>query len=129
MTAHMPASFVAFLTAFVLGTLIGAERQWRQRSAGLRTTVLVALGAPPISTMRPSGGDIAMSEVVKDAARILERMFDAIEFRGFTREDVVKLARYAGVPVYNGLIDVSHPTQTNQRTPVQQASPRHRRKM
>ncbi len=70
-----------------------------------------------------------MSEVVKDAARILERMFDAIEFRGFTREEVVKLARYAGVPVYNGLIDVSHPTQTNQRTPVQQASPRHRRKM
>ncbi|MDE1883810.1 MAG: hypothetical protein KGH70_07515 [Rhodospirillales bacterium] len=79
--------------------------------------------------MRPSGGDIAMSEVVKDAARILERMFDAIEFRGFTREDVVKLARYAGVPVYNRLIDVSHPTQTNQRAPVQQASPRHRQRM
>lgn len=45
MVAHIPTSFVAFLTAFVLGTLIGAERQWRQRSAGLRTTVLVALGA------------------------------------------------------------------------------------
>jgi putative Mg2+ transporter-C (MgtC) family protein len=45
MFAHMPESFVAFLTAFLLGTLIGAERQWRQRSAGLRTTVLVALGA------------------------------------------------------------------------------------
>ncbi|MBB5373022.1 MgtC/SapB family protein [Acidocella aromatica] len=45
MLSHLPQSFVAFATAFVLGTLIGAERQWRQRSAGLRTTVLVALGA------------------------------------------------------------------------------------
>lgn len=45
MPGHIPQSFVAFALAFVLGTLIGAERQWRQRSAGLRTTVLVALGA------------------------------------------------------------------------------------
>lgn len=45
MFGHLPHSFVAFAVAFLLGTLIGAERQWRQRSAGLRTTVLVALGA------------------------------------------------------------------------------------
>jgi putative Mg2+ transporter-C (MgtC) family protein len=45
MIVSIPHSFVAFATAFVLGTIIGAERQWRQRSAGLRTTVLVALGA------------------------------------------------------------------------------------
>ena len=50
-------------------------------------------------------------ETVEDTARVLGRMFDGIEFRGFKHETVEKLARYAGVPVWNGLTDDFHPTQ------------------
>ena len=50
-------------------------------------------------------------ESVEDTARVLGRMFDAIEFRGFSQENVEKLARYSGVPVWNGLTDEYHPTQ------------------
>lgn len=50
-------------------------------------------------------------ETVKDTARVLGRMFDGIEFRGFSQEVVEKLAKYSGVPVWNGLTDEDHPTQ------------------
>lgn len=50
-------------------------------------------------------------ESVEDTARVLGRMVDAIEFRGFRQESVEKLAAFAGVPVYNGLTDLHHPTQ------------------
>lgn len=50
-------------------------------------------------------------EDVKDTARVLGRMFDGIEFRGFRQSMVEELARWAGVPVWNGLTDVDHPTQ------------------
>jgi ornithine carbamoyltransferase len=50
-------------------------------------------------------------ENIEDTARVLGRMFDAIEFRGFKQETVEILAKYAGVPVYNGLTDEYHPTQ------------------
>ncbi len=50
-------------------------------------------------------------ESVEDTARVLGRMFDGIEFRGFKQETVEKLAQYSGVPVWNGLTDVDHPTQ------------------
>lgn len=50
-------------------------------------------------------------EDVKDTARVLGRMFDGIEFRGFKQSMVEELARWAGVPVWNGLTDVDHPTQ------------------
>lgn len=50
-------------------------------------------------------------ESVKDSARVLGRMFDAIEFRGFSHNTVEELARWAGVPVWNGLTDLWHPTQ------------------
>ncbi len=50
-------------------------------------------------------------ESVEDTARVLGRMFDGIEFRGFKQETVVKLAEYSGVPVWNGLTDTYHPTQ------------------
>ena len=50
-------------------------------------------------------------EDVKDTARVLGRMFDGIEFRGFRQSMVEELARYSGVPVWNGLTDVDHPTQ------------------
>ncbi len=64
-----------------------------------------------VTYMGPSGSHIGQSETVKDTARVLGRMFDAIEFRGFAQADVETLAEYAGVPVYNGLTDTSHPTQ------------------
>ena len=50
-------------------------------------------------------------ESVEDTARVLGRMFDGIEFRGFKQETVEKLAKYSGVPVWNGLTDEYHPTQ------------------
>jgi ornithine carbamoyltransferase len=50
-------------------------------------------------------------ESVEDTARVLGRMFDGIEFRGFKQETVEKLAKYSGVPVWNGLTDLYHPTQ------------------
>lgn len=50
-------------------------------------------------------------ETVEDTARVLGRMFDGIEFRGFSQEVVEKLAKYSGVPVWNGLTDEDHPTQ------------------
>ena len=50
-------------------------------------------------------------EDVKDTARVLGRMFDGIEFRGFRQSTAEELARWAGVPVWNGLTDVEHPTQ------------------
>lgn len=59
----------------------------------------------------PSGSQIGHKESVKDTARVLGRMFDAIEFRGDSQAAVEELAAYAGVPVYNGLTDDWHPTQ------------------
>lgn len=54
---------------------------------------------------------LGKKESVEDTARVLGRMFDGIEFRGFLHSNVEKLARYAGVPVWNGLTDDFHPTQ------------------
>lgn len=64
-----------------------------------------------VTYIGPSGSHIGHKETVKDTARVLGRMYDAIEFRGFAQKDVEELAAYAGVPVYNGLTDNSHPTQ------------------
>ncbi len=54
---------------------------------------------------------LGYKESVEDTARVLGRMFDGIEFRGFKQDTVVKLAKYSGVPVWNGLTDADHPTQ------------------
>lgn len=54
---------------------------------------------------------LGKKETVKDTARVLGRMFDAIQFRGFKHETVEELAKWAGVPVWNGLTDRFHPTQ------------------
>jgi ornithine carbamoyltransferase len=59
----------------------------------------------------PSGSQIGHKESVKDTARVLGRMFDAIEYRGDSQAGVEELAAHAGVPVYNGLTDDWHPTQ------------------
>ena len=54
---------------------------------------------------------LGSKEDVKDTARVLGRMFDGIEFRGFSQKVVEDLAKYSGVPVWNGLTDIDHPTQ------------------
>ncbi len=59
----------------------------------------------------PSGSQIGLKESMKDTARVLGRMFDGIEYRGFGQSIVEELAEYAGVPVWNGLTDEFHPTQ------------------
>jgi ornithine carbamoyltransferase len=64
-----------------------------------------------ITYLDPSGSQIGHKESMKDTARVLGRMFDAIEFRGAGQGMVETLAQYAGVPVYNGLTDDWHPTQ------------------
>ena len=59
----------------------------------------------------PTGSQMGKKESIKDTARVLGRMFDGIEFRGFKQETVDILAEYSGVPVWNGLTDKYHPTQ------------------
>ena len=59
----------------------------------------------------PSGSQLGHKESVADTARVLGKMYDGIEYRGFEQERVETLARYAGVPVWNGLTDEWHPTQ------------------
>jgi len=64
-----------------------------------------------VTYLDPSGSQIGHKESFKDTARVLGRMFDAIEYRGASQEGVEQIAQYAGVPVYNGLTDKYHPTQ------------------
>lgn len=59
----------------------------------------------------PTGSQIGKKETIKDTARVLGRMYDGIEYRGFDQEIVETLAEYAGVPVWNGLTNQYHPTQ------------------
>ena len=64
-----------------------------------------------VTYLGPSGSHLGKKETVKDTARVLGRVYDAIEYRGFGQPIVETLAEYAGVPVYNGLTDEFHPTQ------------------
>ena len=59
----------------------------------------------------PTGSQIGKKESIRDTARVLGRMYDGIEYRGFGQEIVEELAKYAGVPVWNGLTNEYHPTQ------------------
>lgn len=68
------------------------------------------LGMHPVY-LEPTGSQIGKKESIADTARVLGRMFDGIEYRGFGQEKVEELARYAGVPVWNGLTNEFHPTQ------------------
>ena len=68
------------------------------------------LGMHPVY-LDPASSQIGKKESIKDTARVLGRMFDAIEYRGFGQEIVQMLSDYAGVPVYNGLTNEFHPTQ------------------
>lgn len=64
-----------------------------------------------VTYLDPAGSQIGHKESFKDTARVLGRMYDAIEYRGSSQGGVEQLAKYAGVPVYNGLTDEYHPTQ------------------
>jgi ornithine carbamoyltransferase len=64
-----------------------------------------------VTFIGPSGSHMGHKETVKDTARVLGRMYDAIEYRGFGQGIAEELAEFAGVPVYNGLTDEWHPTQ------------------
>jgi ornithine carbamoyltransferase len=64
-----------------------------------------------VTYLDPTGSQLGHKESFKDTARVLGRMFDAIEYRGASQKGVEELAAFAGVPVYNGLTDEYHPTQ------------------
>lgn len=64
-----------------------------------------------VTYLGPSGTQIGVKESIKDTARVLGRMYDGIEYRGFAQDVVEELAEYAGVPVWNGLTNEFHPTQ------------------
>lgn len=64
-----------------------------------------------VTYLGPTGSQMGQKESIKDTARVLGRMYDAIEFRGFAQDAALELAAHAGVPVYNGLTDEAHPTQ------------------
>ncbi|MBQ5778103.1 MAG: ornithine carbamoyltransferase, partial [Oscillospiraceae bacterium] len=68
------------------------------------------LGMHPVY-LDPQGSQIGKKESIADTARVLGRMFDGIEYRGFGQEVVEELAKYAGIPVWNGLTNEFHPTQ------------------
>ncbi|MFF0727686.1 ornithine carbamoyltransferase [Streptomyces sp. NPDC004134] len=101
----------------------GTERQrlagknvalvFEKTSTRTRAAFEVAAADQGASTtyMDPAGSQLGHKESVKDTARVLGRMYDAIQYRGAAQSAVEELAAYAGVPVYNGLTDEWHPTQ------------------
>ena len=64
-----------------------------------------------VTYLGPTGSQMGKKETIKDTARVLGRMFDGIEYRGFSQKTVETLGEYSGVPVWNGLTDKYHPTQ------------------
>jgi ornithine carbamoyltransferase len=64
-----------------------------------------------VTYLGSTGSQLGTKESMKDTARVLGRMYDGIEYRGFGQERVEELAKYAGVPVWNGLTNEYHPTQ------------------
>jgi ornithine carbamoyltransferase len=64
-----------------------------------------------VTFIGPGGSHMGHKETAKDTARVLGRMYDAIEYRGFAQDTAEELAQWAGVPIYNGLTDEWHPTQ------------------
>jgi ornithine carbamoyltransferase len=101
----------------------GAERQRMVgrnialifEKASTRTRSAFEVGAydqgARVTYFGPDGSHIGASETIKDTARVLGRMYDGIEFRGFAQQSVETLAEFSGVPVWNGLTDQWHPTQ------------------
>ena len=88
--------------------LLFEKRSTRTRSAF--ETAFGEEGGHPVF-LSPQDVHLGVKETVEDTARVLGRMFDCIQFRGYSHVTVERLAEYAGVPVYNGLTDRFHPTQ------------------
>ena len=86
---------------------------FEKRSTRTRCAFETAFGEEGGHPVFLSNADIQLGakETIEDTARVLGRMFDAIQFRGFKQKTVETLAAYSGVPVYNGLTDLYHPTQ------------------
>ena len=86
---------------------------FEKRSTRTRSSFETAFGEEGGHPVFMSTDDIQLGgkESVQDTARVLGRMFNAIEFRGFKQEHVEQLAQYSGIPVINGLTDEYHPTQ------------------
>ena len=80
------------------------------RTRAAFTTACIDLGAHP-EYLGKNDIQLGKKETVRDTALVLGSMFDGIEFRGFKQEHVEELAKYSGVPVWNGLTDTEHPTQ------------------
>ena len=64
-----------------------------------------------VTYLESSGSQVGKKESIEDSAKVLGRFFDGIEYRGFDQKTVEDLAKYAGIPVWNGLTDIDHPTQ------------------
>jgi ornithine carbamoyltransferase len=64
-----------------------------------------------VTYLGPTGSQMGKKETIRDTARVLGRMYDGIEYRGFGQEIIEEIAKYAGVPVWNGLTNEFHPTQ------------------
>lgn len=83
--------------------------------ASTRTRCAFEVGAydqgAHVTYLGPEGSHIGVGESIRDTARVLGRMFDGIEYRGFSQDSVETLASFSGVPVWNGLTDQWHPTQ------------------
>lgn len=96
-------------------TLVGREIALIFEKNSTRTRVGFEVAAHDqgahVTYLGPSGSHIGKKESIKDTARVLGRVYDAIEYRGFGQEVVETLSQWSGVPVYNGLTDEFHPTQ------------------
>jgi ornithine carbamoyltransferase len=95
--------------------LVGRNIALIFEKASTRTRSAFEVGAHDegghVTYLGPDESHLGSAESVKDTARVLGRMYDGIEFRGFTQESVEILGEFAGVPVWNGLTDTWHPTQ------------------
>src|SRR3954451_22823288 len=87
---------------------------FEKTSTRTRTSFQVAASdqGAHVTYLGPSGSQIGHKESIKDTARVLGRTYDGIEYRGFGQSVVDVLAMHAGVPVWNGLTDEFHPTQS-----------------
>lgn len=96
-------------------TLVGKNIALIFEKASTRTRCAFEVAAfdqgAQVSYIGPSGSQIGHKESMKDTARVLGRMYDGIEYRGFGQEIVEELGEFAGVPVWNGLTNEYHPTQ------------------
>jgi ornithine carbamoyltransferase len=117
-------TFLLKLAADLKAAKYGGYEQQRMRGKNIavifektstRTRVAFEVAAydqgAHVTYLGPSGTQIGHKESMKDTARVLGRIYDGIEYRGFGQEIVEELATYAGVPVWNGLTDEFHPTQ------------------